>query len=392
MKYLFCSFTNFGFLCPAISIARALQQRGHEVAFVTGPAAQGVLQQAGLKRIPRGPEDGPSFQIEQVGHPAEILRQIRHIEYALDTFAPHVLIGQQLTMSAIIAGKRHHLPVATLGLSTYPWPTDVVHGYYPPTYHEVIADHYKQMLDLYHSLCEMFSLPTSQTSYNETPLIGDLFLLQSVPELEGDVRCLPDRVCLIGACEWNPPQNDHELQVWLQEAIAADVPIFYLQVGTTFQLPNPWPYLAEVLGKQAVRVVASVGRMTCPPETIPANFFVRNHVSQGLVLPFADAVISSSTTTSVLGAFTQGLPLLLIPGDGGEQTDLTLRCLHAGAAIGISPTRITNEILAQKIDELLNSAELRRNTERMHRAFSQAKGPQEAADLLEEFAAVPSNG
>lgn len=391
MKYLFCSLTPFGFLCPAIGIARALQQRGHEVAFVTGLPGEPLLHLAGLRRIPRGTVDGPSFQIHCLGHPAEILQQIRHIKYAVDTFIPDVLVGQQLTMSAVIAGKRHQIPVACIGLASYIWPTNEPSDYYPAAYHELLAEDYADTFALYRLLCEMFALPTAETSYNETPFLGDLFLLQSVPELEGDVHCLPDRVHLVGACEWNPPQHDAELQQWLEEALAANIPVLYLQMGTTFQVPSAWACITGVLSRQPIRVVASVGRMTHSPGTLPANFFVRNHISQEQVLPYARAVISSSTTTAVLGAFSHGLPLLLIPGDGGEQTHLLLRCLRTGAAIGLSPSKITHEILAQKIDELLNNGELCRNGERMRQAFARAGQTAGAADLLEKLVSVPSS-
>jgi MGT family glycosyltransferase len=386
MKYLFCSLSSYGFLYPAIGIAQILQERGHEVAFVTGPTMQSLLDKVQMKRIARGPQDGLSFQVQELGNPLEIARQIRHLEYAVQTFAPDVLVGQQLTVSAIVIAERHHLPIASIGLSSYIWPTDVPsRSYMTPIYHEFIVERYTEIMLAYRFSRAMLSLPDCQASYNDTPIIGDLFLLQSVPELEDGAHHLPDRVHLVGTCEWNAPQHDPELQRWLDASADTHLPILYLQLGTTFRFPNVWDYVTEVLGAQPVHVAASVGRMSVAPSAIPDNFFVRDHLPQGQVLPYAQGVISSSTTTSVLGALSHGLPLLLIPGDGGEQTDLMIRCMQARVAIGISPMKITTETFTRKVRLLLEDAELRKNGAQMRQAFARAAGPRGAADLLEQL-------
>ena len=122
MRFLFCSLASHGFVYPAIGIAEVLRRRGHKVAFVTDLTCRDTLGQAGFARIPRGNTDGPSFQVKHWAEPLAVAIQVKHIEYALEQFNPDVMLGQQLTLGPLIAGDRHRLPVAMLGLAAYLWP------------------------------------------------------------------------------------------------------------------------------------------------------------------------------------------------------------------------------------------------------------------------------
>lgn len=401
MRFLFSSMTNYGSLGPAIAIALQLRQRGHEVAFVTGPSMQPLLEKAGLRRIPRGAKDGPSFTVEFTANPLDQARQVKHFEYAMEQFPPDVLVGQAMAFGAVLAGTRHKIPTAVIGLASNILITERFLQWMPPefrsypvirmvgtnTYEELLLERYGRLMESYNICCEMFWLPQRELQpYAETPLIGDLHLLQSVPELEGPVELLQDRTHLVGSCGWDFVSPDPQLEQWLAEARASGEPILYTQPGRVFNSPGFWHPMREALGKKPVRVVASVGRLDGELGEIPPNFFVRPHVAQALVLPHAQGVISSSTTTSILGALTQGLPLLLVPGGGGgEQSDLSLRCLAAGVAVHLHPTEVTRESFGQKVDELLTRTSLRREARRLQEAFARAPGSAGAADLLEQL-------
>jgi UDP:flavonoid glycosyltransferase YjiC (YdhE family) len=387
MKFLFCPLASYGFIYPAIGIAKTLYQRGHEVAFVTSLTFSEILRQAGLERIPRTAKDGPSFQVELWAEPLAIVIQVKHIEYALECFAPDVLVGHQLTIGPLIVRILHGLPVAVLGLAAYLWPASKSLLKRPPLSEgeRLLVWRYGNMMEIYNRVCELFWLPLSYANYRETPLLGDLFLLQSVPQLEEDADVLPEKVHLIGSCLWEPPQLDAELSHWLQESNVAGEPVIYVQPGRSFQEPRIWPHLVDVLGNHQVRVVASISRMDGQAGAIPKNFFVRNHVSQGQVLPQVQAVISSGHTSAVLGALVHGLPSLLIPCGSGTE-DIAERCQRAGAAICLSLSRVTIETLEQAMQTILNCPDLRQNAQALRQAFAKINGFEQAADLLEQLA------
>ena len=400
MRFLFSSLTTHGSLGPAIAIAHELRQRGHETAFITGPSMAPLLEQAGMRRIPRGPQDGPSFIVEHTAHPLEQARQVKHFEYALQQFSPDVLVGPAMAFGAVLAGARHGIPTAVIGLASSIIPTEAYVAQLPAEaraypvirmkgtllYEESLQERYGRLMESYNICCEIFGLPKREGPYSQTPLLGDLHLLQSVPELEGPVDLLHEQTHLVGACTWDFAAEDPQLEAWLAQARTSGEPILYTQPGRVFNSPGFWPSLRQILADRPVRVVASTGRMDGELGKVPANFYVRPHVAQALVLPYAQAVISSSTTTTVLGALTRGLPLLLIPGGGGgEQADVTLRCLAAGVALHLHPTEVTPSRLGEKVDALLATASLRHHAQRLQAALARAPGSPGAADLLERL-------
>jgi UDP:flavonoid glycosyltransferase YjiC (YdhE family) len=385
LKYLLCTLEAYGYTYPAIGIARELRRRGHEVAFVTGPAMAQAVRQAGFERIPRGPQDGKSFQVKVWLEPLEMSRQVRHIEYALEHFPADVLLGHQLVLGPLIVGERRRLPVASLGFASYVYPLEE-----EATYPQDTLYFYRRVLESYNATREVFGLPRLQPrTWRETPLLGDLFLMRTVEELVGPLNALPEQVHAIGACLWEPEEReDPELTRWLEDSAASGLPILYVQPGQYFT-KDPWPHMLEALADKPIRVAATVRRPNAETAQYPANFFVRQHIPQQRVLRHAQAVFSNSASTAVLGALSHGLPLLLLP-DGGESHHTSDLCLRAGVARTLDPLsaeQMSVASLGQAVDALLHDAELRRNAQRLQQSLLRLPSEERAADLLELLAA-----
>ncbi|EPX56489.1 glycosyl transferase [Cystobacter fuscus DSM 2262] len=386
MRFLFCSLNSYGFLLSAIGTAVTLQERGHEIAFVTDTMLSGALARAGFPRIPRGTPDGPSFVIDGSGSPLEILRQVRHVERALEHFPADVLVTQPPAFGPYLVAERTGLPVATQGMAVYLWPTAVPP--IDPLVREFVARRYRGFALTYDSVRELLGMKQRVRGLADNPMMGDLHLLRSVPEFEGDMDSLPPQVYCVGDCLWElPEKTEPALLEWIARARDSGEPILYAQPGRSFSGYEYWPSLVEAFGNTPVRVAASVGRMNAQMGEPPENFFVRPHVPQSVVLPHTRAVISSATTTSVLGALTHGLPLLLIPTDGGEQMDVLLRCMRAGVALRLSETVASSspERLRASVEELLAREDLQRQAAVLQDAFRRAGGHARAAALLEEL-------
>lgn len=383
MRFLFCAVASHGFVYPAIGIAQALRQRGHEVAFVTGLDFAETLRQAGFERIPRGAQDGPSFQVKHWGLALSAAIQVKHIEYAMERFKPDALVGQQLTLGPLLVHERQRLPLGIVGLSTYLWPTaSALAAERQPSDGEARrAWRYGDMLRLLNDARRLFQLPPIDAPPEAPPLLGDMFLVQSVPELAGDPADLPARVHLTGACLWEPPSVDAELRQWLEEADTMRQPVLYVQHGRTFDHPRFWPNFVAAAGDQPIRVVAATGRLDGDLGAIPPNFFVRSHISQAQALPHARAVISSGTTTPVLGALLHGLPSILLPA-GGEQLDVAEQCERAGTAV-ILPPDSDSATIGKAIERILQDGAMRCQAQTLQRAFTRINGSERAAAYLE---------
>lgn len=388
MKVLCCPLASHGFVFPIIGIAQTLRARGHELAFVTGLQFGPVLEAAGLERIPRGDKDGHSFQITLWGDPISIAIQVKHIEYALARFQPDLLLASELALGALIAGELHGLPVVLLGMSAFPWSTQVDGR--PDREDPDATRRHRYLFEgrrkLHNEARAHFGLPKRNENSIESPLLGDRFLLRSVEALERGRGSLPPPVRFVGDCLWSPPdvEPDPAWGRWLHAALAAGEPIIYVQHGRTFTVPSFWPALVEALRRERIWVAAALGRMQGQVEVgaVPAHFLARAHLDQNRVLPHAQAVVSSGTTTAVLGALTLAKPMLLIPA-GGEQHDVALRCRCAGVARALSPYELTPALVAGQLREVLERLDLRANARRLQTAFAAFDGARRAAEELE---------
>ncbi len=387
MRFLFCSLDSPGFLFPMIGFARTLRARGHEVAFATGLASAGLLAREGLERIPRGDNDGVSFQVPHWFQPLSVAIQVKHIEYALSRFQADVMVGQQLTLGPLIVRQRRSISLGLLGFCTYLWPaSDELARKPEKTFFEArLVWRHEDMVGWLNKSRQLVRLPPYEGGCRETPLLGDLFLVRGVPELQPDAHLLPNQVHLVGSCLWEPEAADPGLDEWLRQTDSPGTCLLYVQPGRSFDVPSFWPGLVEALDGSGCRVVASVGRMDHEVGDLPDNFFVRPHVPQGLVLPKAQAVISSATTTAALGALAAGLPSLLIP-SGSEQPDVAEVCQSAGVGISLPPEEASPTRIREALDLLLGTPSYRERAASFRSAFAKYDSFELAADLFERLA------
>ena len=389
MRFLFCSLESPGHLYPAIGIAERLRGRGHQVAFLTAVESAPLLSARGLQRLPppRAPA-GPAFRVGQWWQLEPIAAQVRHIESALRRFPADALVGQALTLGPLIVAEKRRLPVGVIGLGTYLFPSGQEPG--PARERRGLgafkAWRHREMIGFLNPARELFGLPAWEGDCAETPLLGDLFLVRSVPELEPEVDWLPARVHLVGSCLWEPEGTDPDLDRWLDEAAGCGVPLVYVQHGRFFYVPGFWPALVGALDGLGWRVAASMGRWEGHPGSPPEGFFVvRPHLPQGRVLRRAQAVVASGNSTAVLGALAAGVPSLLIPA-GGEQPDLAALGKQAGVARTLSPEEATPGRIREELTILLEDPRYRQRAARYREAFARVDGSARAADLLEILA------
>jgi MGT family glycosyltransferase len=371
-----------------MGIAKELQRRGHATAFATNRFFESVLLHAGLERIPRTELDGASFQTELWFEPLAVGIQVKHVEYALRVFEPDVIVGHQLTLGPTLVSERWNIPLAVLGFSCYLWPSMHLLHREPTTDSERRAIwRFNGVSENYTSLRKMYGLPVRQTSFIDTPMLGDVFLVQSVLELQRDIDALPSTVHLTGACLWEPAHDDSELTEWIREAKNADAPIIYAQQGRVFEFQRFWPALVEALKDTRIRVVASTSRMDGDYGSIPENFFVRPHVPQRAVLPHARLVICTGNSAAVQGSLTYGVPMLLAPA-GGEQLEVAEQCAAAGVARVIPANDVTTDGLRRAVEEIFEDGSYCEHCVRLREAFGRHDACGKAAELCELLAST----
>ncbi|HEX7119824.1 MAG TPA: nucleotide disphospho-sugar-binding domain-containing protein [Longimicrobiales bacterium] len=384
MRFLMCSFGNPGFLFPMLGLALELRRRGHEVAFVTGIEAGGVLQRLGVRRIPRGDGDGESFHVARWPSPIHTAIDVKHIEYALERFGPDALVTHSLCQAPIIVKERTGIAVGVMGFAAYLWPSaGGADGTVGPKLRRLQEWRAEDMLLQLNRARSLFRLKPRDLDLRDFPLLGDLFMVRSVPELEPTLPLLPEQVHVVGACLWEPPAGESDPWSEIRSRLTApDAPILYAHQGRAFGRPDFWPLLTCALAGESLQVIASVGRMDGGPGDLPGNFFARDHVPQELVLPRAAAVVCAGHTSVVLGTLTHGLPGVVVP-HGGETPDNADRLVAQGCAIRLDGAELGPDTLRDAVFEAMRSDAMRDNARRIQKAFERMSGFDTAATLVE---------
>lgn len=352
--------------------------------FATGPAFVETLRESGFDRIPRGEKDGPSFEVKNWFIPVPVAIQIKHIEYALQKFGADVLVTTQLGLGPLIASEVFRLPVAVLGFASYLWPLWPSDHKPQSPKEERLQWRYGDMMGYYNKARSVLGLSPSNADHLMNPLLGDLFMIQTVQELERNEYDLPSNARFVGSCGWEPESDDPALTAWLEDRSAGGAPLLYVQPGRSFDQPSYWPHLREALANKPLRVAAATDRMDGEVGALPKNFFVRGHLPQGKVLEYSSAVITTGHTTAVLGALTHGLPSILLPA-GSASDDIAENCARAGAAMCFEDVPLDVAFFESAVNELLLNRKLRQNAESLRDALVKAGGCNRAAELIEEM-------
>jgi MGT family glycosyltransferase len=390
MRVLFCSFDSPGHLFPLVGLALELHRRGNRVAFATGQPALQTLEAAGIERIARGEPDGPSFRVNVHHQPLAIAVDVKHVEHAMEQFSPNAIVTHQLAHAPLLVRERTGIPVAVMGLFSYLW------SWSPHAADEAGATGLERTrrwrirsdVSIINEARKLFRMPTFTVDGSDLPFLGDLFMLRTVWELAPEMPELPPQVHTVGACPWEPPQD--EVAAWraLQGQFSLpDAALLYVQHGRTFGGPGFWAQLTEALTGQPVQVVAAVGRMDQEVGCVPPNFTVLDHVPQGLVLPHARAVVCGGHTSAVLGALTHGLPSVLIPA-GGETPDNAERVVGARCGVQIGEEILTADAVRNAVEAVLEGVGFSQNCRRVRQVFAESYPFHEAADLVEQLAAT----
>lgn len=383
MRFLFCSFSTPGYLFPLMGLAQELEMRGHQVAFASGQPSIPFLRTAGMERIPRSEPDGDSFHVGVWFNRTVAAIDTRHVELGIARFHPDALVTHPLCQGAMIAGERSGLPIAVLGFFGYLFPTPGDRG--KRGAEENRRWRLRECMRSMNAARELFRLPALDSEDPE-PLLGDLWMLRSVPRLVPELGSLPPRVRCVGACQWEPPSNDGGWPAIRAELADPEVPLVYAQPGRTFDGPGFWGQLVEALGDGALQVAASTGRLDGgDARSVPRNFLARPHVPQGVVVPRARVVLSSGSTSPVVAALAAGVPAVVIP-SGAETPENAARLAAAGCALRLRADGLTPGDLRAAVERVMASVEMAAAARRLKRDFDRLDGFDTAAGLVERLA------
>lgn len=367
MRILFSTTPLDGHFRPLLPLARALQARGHEVAFATEQGWHPVVEAEGFAALSAGPPHAEAWE-----HVRRTLRpELANSEHHLDD------------VFALLFAEGHGVrKVARLVEAVRQWRADAV------VYESadlaapvaaaalgITAVHHSWgallPLEWYERAATAMSAGWRSVGLEPRPRCGafdglyvDLsppsFALESPPGETVPLRPV--------AAEPEPPPP------WVA---GLEAPVVYATLGTLFNDPALLRLLADAAAPAAGSVVVTTGRDVDPADlgTVAPNVRVERFVRQAHVVPACAAVVAHGGSGSTLGTVAHGVPLVLLP-MGADQFDVALRCERAGAGVVVRPEDVTVETVEAALRRVLDDP-----------AYAQA-----AHALADEIAAMPSPG
>jgi MGT family glycosyltransferase len=345
-RVVVAAFGDAGHAFPAIALARALRDRGHDVLVETWEdwredvAAEGIEFRAAqeYKAFPPpapGSEEG-----------ASLAAAARALEPLMREFRPDVVVSDILTVAPALAAELTGVRRATLVPHVYP-----VHepglpffafGSQPPRTRlgraawraalPLLVSGLEQGREEQNRTRAELGLPPVERLHGG--ISEELALVATFPQLEYP-RAWPAGVHVTGPMFFERPYGDVELP-------PGDAPLVAVTPSTAQDPEGRLVRVAlEALADEPVRVIATVNRpyVDEPLPAAPANAVVTHWMSYSQVLPRADLVVSHGGHGTVARVLAAGVPLVCCPAVG-DMAENAARVAWAGAGLMI-PWRLT---------------------------------------------------
>lgn len=423
-----------GKIHPHMAIAHALRQRGHEVAFYTGPRFQRPIENESFRCFPFVHNDeaivdiwlSPDnrrwnwqkpfafFALLRAWMVETIPDQIRDLEPILRRWQPDAILTD-ITMlgPALILHERDQIPVIMAPFAAgcmIPGPDAPVWGVGLPAGSSLagrlrnrLAQRASQSLaaqlqQAASAMRQQYGLPPLRVPLNVHLGALPLYLVRSVPDFDYNRRDLPASVHYVGPLIWNtePDEEPHQDEIGFYHSngmppdCLADLhpnwPLVYANEGGMKDTPQLLQAtIAAVAGRpiQAVLVAGCRPLTHVHPEPLPSNVRLARWLPHDHLLPRCRVAVSTGGAGTILAALNAGVPLLVVPAES-DQLDNAQRVLCAGVGLSIPRRRCTPARFRAALDRLLNEPCFQQQAQRLAHAFHQYNGADHAVALIEK--------
>jgi len=340
LRVLVAAFGDPGHVFPAISLGRALTERGHEVTIETWEERRAAVEGAGLgfaaaEEYQMFPPPEPDSADGQ--HAAEAARALLPL---LEEMRPHVVVSDILTLAPALAAERAGVPLATLVPHIYPvvesgQPFFAIGLRTPRTPlgrsawragQRALRVGLEQGRDDLNRQRRRLGLPPLDRLHGG--ISPDLALVATYPQLEYP-RPWPAGVEITGPMSFELPHPEIELP-------PGEAPLVLVAPSTAHDSENRLVRTAlEALAEEPVRVVATTNRVRPQrPVEVPDNAMLVEWLSYSQLMPAASAVVSHGGHGTVARALGAGTPVLISP-ITGDMSETAMRVDWAGAGLSL---------------------------------------------------------
>ena len=397
-----------GDLHPHLGLARALQQRGHQVSVLTSPNYRDAVDQAGIEYVGCGSLEllAEVLLDRRVWHAKKgfagiwpmvndmMRHSLRHIE-ARRAQQP-LLIGSPLAFGPRLAAEKYRLPFVATQLA----PSIFMSAYDPPTYRDtgfvhwlspkwrrklwsMVEDQYIDRIcqpDL-NGLRERLGLAPVCNVFTGWANHGDLVLCPFPEWFAAPQPDWPGKSRLVGFPLYDE-SGQHPLDEELQQFLARPEPLVVFCPGSAMaQSAGFFRNAAQVCRQLPVKGIFLTRFETQLPP-LPGNVLHRSYLPFSQVLPRAAALVHHGGIGSAAQAFRAGIPQLVLP-MAHDQFDNANRVqsLGCGSVLkwGSGPRRF-----ARQLQQLLASPDIRQQARHIASQFGDTRhGLLQACEAVE---------
>lgn len=406
MRVLFTTHPAIGHLHPLVPVARALRQRGHDVAFAASPTFSDTITSLGFKFFPAGmswieseaPRTFPEildipldrvnwFFMQQLFTDRLARPMIDDILRLSDRWSPDVIVRETWEFAGCVVADKLGVPhvLVSAGLNFAIWQHMVV--------------------DQLAALRAGVGLPPDPEL---EMLYRDLYLDGVPPSFQyPDIRPQPT-LRSTGGARFDASTRG-ELPEWFGKLPAR--PTIYVSAGTVFnQMPGYFSTVLQGLAGVDANVVVTTGRHVTMSEfttgvgSLPDNVHLASYIPQSLLLPTCALMISHGGFNTIMGALFHGVPSLVVPiaADMG-QNGVRVAQVGAGLCVPFHPgvatfpkceslrdaPPFTAATVAAAAQTILRESSFRQAAQALSDEMKRMPGPETSAALIEKLVAAP---
>lgn len=383
LRVMFTCLPGWGHFLPMLSMARAVAQAGHVVAFATAEEFCPRIEQAGFAAYPAGlslPE-----QLAEAARRYPEQHALPHGKERFCQFVPRMLAGVAAPPRAadLMGVFRDWRPDLLVHDETdFGGPVAAAVSGIPYADHSVGFLRPRQMAQL---AGETIAPLWARWDVDLGPhggLYRYLYLdvcppsLQS-PEIEQVDVAHPMRNTDIEA-------SDEALPRWIGDL--PPTPTVYVSLGTIFdQGEDVFAAVLEGLRDENLNIIVTVGNQNDPAALgrQPDNVHIERFIPQSLLLPHCDVVINQGGT-AILPILAHGLPLLVLP-QRANQFHNAEACVTAGVARRLLPAEVTADAVRNATLALLQRPDYRQRSRDVAEEIAAMPHPAERVSLLERL-------
>jgi len=388
MRILFGSSPGTGHVQPMLPLALALQARGHEVLWATGPDGCEWVRGAGVAAAEVGlPTRARMVEYRRRWPESAALSGEESVAYMFPRLFGAVTAGASfMPLLALAREWRPHLVVseaadfasppvaAALGVP------QVTHGFglvVPPARVEAAGQ---------------FAAPLwEQVGLVPRPFGGlydHLYIDIYPPSLQ------LDDLAHIGRIQRRRPESHTDsrgpLPSHVEEALRDPRPLVYLTFGTVFNANDAFDAAVETLAALPELVaVVTVGPDGDPTTfgDVPDHVAVARYVPQNRVFERAEAVASHAGSGTLLGALSAGIPQVCLP-QAADQFRNAAACASSGAGVALVSGDVTPDRIRDALLAILHESRYRQAAVRLQDEIASMPSVEDVAAVVESLDAT----